>query len=116
MKKDKTIDQPKIVEPNSIKSQELKEILLKRIDTKDKTPIKMIETISGNRKVKKILYNFIPYSFETKHQDSYFEGSADKNSYKFNLVTEETKSALAENNPKDYQATIFDDSVVNFEL
>ena len=110
-----------IIEPDRVKSASLKEILLKKIAEKDRTPIKMIETISGNRKVKRVDYDFVPYSFDPAYQSfdekdiAAFTGSADAaSSYKMEI--ESSKKELEISSSVKCQATIFIDSVVDFEL
>lgn len=112
-----------ITEPDKQKSSELNEILLERLKNGDKTPIKMIQTISGNKKVKKFLFNFVANDFERKHQfvqkEGYipaFQGSADSTSYKLDLDSNEKSSALSEADPVEFQATLFINNVINFEL
>lgn len=113
----------KTLEPNEQKSSELQSILFEIIKKGDMTPIKMIESISGNRKRKQFLFNFIPYSFEPEYQFTnenvpiaVFEGSADSASYKIDLGSNEKESALLKGNPIDCQVTLFITRVISFEL
>lgn len=110
-------------EPNEAKAAALKELLLKMIESGDKTPIKMIQGISGNKKAAKVHFNFIPYSFEPEHQFNSeheaipaFFGSADPSSYRIELSSGKKESAISDDNPLEYQATVFINHVVDFEL
>lgn len=117
------INLPKQEEPDIEKSQELKKNLLKKIETGDNTPIKNITSISGSREIKKILIDFVPYEFSPDYQYTgdmvpvpAFEGAASKNSKKIDLKTGELFPALMENNPEKYQAVLFINNVINFQL
>ena len=110
-------------EPNQIKSEELKKILLQRIKKGEKTPVKMIETISGNREVTRVHFNFVPHVFEPEYQfnNEYhavpaIEGIADDSSYRLDLISGEMEPSSEGNNSIDCQATIFINNIVNFEL
>lgn len=115
--------QASTLETNKEKSEALQAILLQRIAEEDRTPIKMIEVISGNKQAKKVLYNFVAYEFEPEYSfdsehkpNPAFEGSADSTSYRLDLETMKTESGLSNENPVTCQATVFIDNVVNYEL
>ena len=118
----------KQLEPNQEKSNELKEILLKRVFDGDKTPIKKIQAVSGNREVEVVYFDFVPYYFEREHQFKRneageldpipaFEGEADKKlSYKTKIGSNKKENPISLENAEGYRVTVFIDNVVDFEL
>lgn len=105
-------------EPSETKSQELKKILLDHIEKGETAPIKMIETISGNRKVTRVYFDFIPQVFEPEYQFTFeqvpipaIEGVAHFDSFRIDLVAETREE---DENPS--QSTIFINNIVDFVL
>lgn len=102
---------------NPEKGLELKKILLERLAVGDETPIKKIKCLSGNKKVYVEFLGFIPMGFNGTGSSGFlFSGRASEHSSKLELFTNEKGSALAKNNPVDFQATVYIENVVDFEL
>ena len=114
-------------QPNPEKGAALKKLLLEKLGKGDKTPIKKIESVSGDGSVSAAYYDFVPYVFEPEHQYKNtekgtvpicaFEGEADPNaSYKEKVGSGVREPATSTQNPEGYRATVFPDGVVDFEL
>jgi hypothetical protein len=113
--------------PSPEKCDALKAILAEKIKQGDKMPVKMIKEISVDRGALKVLFDFVPTEFLPRHSFSgevgkslkpveAFEGSASDSSYNENLENGEKTAGISTQNPKEFQATVFVDQVVDYEL